>query len=415
MVVSSSAYHTLRGFVMPFRACLLALLLCVAVGTAAELKTLKGEVVKGDIVSVTAKEIVVDVEGEQRTIATVQLVSVDYNTLPKMPAGPYIDVELVDGTLLHCSTVSFKKKEITVKLLGNGVEAKMPFDIVSSVLRSAEDPAIQAAWAARIAAKQRNFDAVVVNAGNGILNAIECTIQEADDKGENLTFKLKSSGNDATKPLTAFIGLTFQRQLDANAAAVLCKLTDTGHSSLMVSAVAVKDGNLEVKTSAGLTLVYKPDQLVRLDYSSANIAYLSDLTPSRVEEPENAFERYRKDRNQDNGPIRLRGTGTTYPKGLSFHPTTKLEFNLKGEYRTLQGLAGIDELVGGWDRPIILTISADGKELVQETFQRTGKVDVLEINKNVKGVKVLKIEVACQPGDLELGLHLDLADIRLLK
>lgn len=400
---------------MPLRASLFALLLCVAAASAAELKTLKGEVVKGEVVSVTPKEIVLDVDGEQRTFATAQLVSVDYAALPKMPAGPYIDVELVDGTLLHCATFSIKKKEVTAKLLGSGVEAKLSLDLVTSVLRSAEDPAIQAAWATRIAAKQRNFDTVVVNAGNGVLNAIECTIQEADDKGENLTFKLKSSGNDATKPLSAFIGLTFQRQLDTNATAVLCRLTDTGHSTLMVSAIEVKDGSLHVKTSAGVTFICKPEQLVRLDYSSANIAYLSDLTPSRVDQPENAFQQYRKDRNQDNGPIRLRGSGTNYAKGLSFHPTTTLEYNLKGEYRTLQGLAGIDELVGGWDRPVILTISADGKQIVQETFQRTAKTEALEINKNVKGIKVLKIEVTCESGDLDLGLHLDLADIRLLK
>ena len=71
-----------------------------------------------------------------------------------------------------------------------------------------EDAALRGAWDERIA-KKRTHDAVAVN-NEGVINAIECTILEADEKGVDLTFKLKTSGKDVTKPLAAFAGLLFQ-------------------------------------------------------------------------------------------------------------------------------------------------------------------------------------------------------------
>ena len=406
---------------MPFRASLFALMLFALTASAAELKTLKGEVVTGDVVSVGPKEVVLDVAGVKKAFAVSLIAGIDYTKSPKIPAdAKWSDLELVDGTVLRCSSFALKKTTVTVKLLGSDIEVKMPLDAVANVLHQAQDSGRRKAWDARTAKKRIN-DAVAVENG-GVINAIDCTILGADEAGENLTFKIKGSTQNLTRPLKSFAGLLFQRGLNEKSPPVVCKLTDIGHCNLMVSGIESKNGELHVQTSSGVTVVYKPAQLVRLDYSSANLAYLSDLTPSKVTETstDDRVEHYRKDHNLDDRPLRL--LGVVYAKGLALHSTTDLEFKLKGEYRTLQGVAGIDDQVGGHNRPVVLRIYADDgvglpKVILERTFTRKNPKDrVAPISLNIKDVQTLRIVVTHTEDDLlDLGLHLDLADFRVIK
>src|SRR5262249_22100407 len=107
---------------MPLRTTLVALLFCASAATAAELKTLKGDVFKGDVVSATAKEIVFEVSDgekkEKKTFLVSEIGAVDFAAnAPALPAA-YHDVELVDGTLLHCIDLQFKGKEFLLKVTG---------------------------------------------------------------------------------------------------------------------------------------------------------------------------------------------------------------------------------------------------------------------------------------------------------
>jgi len=417
---------------MPLRISLVALVLCTAAASAAELKTLKGEVVKGEVVSVTAKEIVFDVAGTEKTFALSQIATLDFSAAPKMAAdAAYHDIELTDGTILHCSDIQFKGTEFTAKLLGDAPSVKIPMKAVSNLLWEANKPDLRTKWTARVAIRKAS-KTDINNDGFGrldgdTLNIVPVTILSADDKGETFTFE-SSSKEKITRNTNSVIGLYFHHKLDTDALPAVCKLADLGHNNIMVATVELKEGAFHVTTSSGVTLVYKPAQLVRLDYSTTNVTYLSDLTPSRVIETstEDRVDHYRKDHNIDDGPIRLRGT--VYAKGLALHSTTELEYKLKGEYVTLQGLAGFDDQVGGHNRPVVLRIYATTPTqpntlIYEETFNRTDqKARVKPIQKSIKDVQTLRIVVTSVEGDpsdlglpLDMGLHLDLADIRVVK
>jgi hypothetical protein len=401
------------------RTTLLALLFCATAAAGAELKTLKGEAVKGDVVSVTPTEVVIKTADGDKTFGIKEIASVDFAAnAPALPAT-YHDVELVDGTILHCTELQFKGKEFVVKLTGAEAAAKIPMDLVANVLWGANDANRRATWTTKVEDK-RNNDAFGLDAKDGVINLLPATIIAADDTGTKIQFqKGDVKGNRTVGP--DLVGLYFQRTLDPKMPAVVCKATDAGRSSLMVAAVETKEDGLHVKTAAGLTIVYKPAQLVRLDYSTGNLAYLSDLTPAKVVETstEDRIEHFRKDLNVDDRPIRLQGV--PYTKGLGIHSHTELEYKIpKGEYRTLQMVAGIDDQVGGHNRPVVLKIIAtDGKgqqaTLFNETFTRKDpKERVKPITLNVKDVQTLRIVV--ESADfLDLGLHLDLADARLIK
>ena len=76
--------------------------------------------------------------GEKKTFPIAQIAGVDYNKgLKPAVDAKWTDVELVDGTLLHCTAFALNKTTVTVKLLGSEAEVKMPLDVVANVLRDA--------------------------------------------------------------------------------------------------------------------------------------------------------------------------------------------------------------------------------------------------------------------------------------
>src|SRR5262249_11003508 len=97
---------------------LLALVLIASFGRSAELQTLKGEKMTGEVVSISDKEVVFDKGTEKVTVPILQVLHIDYNPPGKLPANSeYSDVELTDGTLFHCSKVTLKGKNVEVTLL----------------------------------------------------------------------------------------------------------------------------------------------------------------------------------------------------------------------------------------------------------------------------------------------------------
>jgi len=87
---------------MRYLRALLALGLVVSFARCGEVTLLKGDPIKGDIVSVSDKEVVIK-EGDQQVRKPIlEVVRIDFRDQGKPPAGkPYTQVELTDGTTLH--------------------------------------------------------------------------------------------------------------------------------------------------------------------------------------------------------------------------------------------------------------------------------------------------------------------------
>ncbi len=120
-------------------------------------------------------------------------------------------------------------------------------------------------------------------------------------------------------------------------------------------------------------------------------------------------EHYRRDRNLDDGPIRL--GGEKFGKGLALHARTELVFDLGGRFREFKAVVGVDDLVGG-ESQAVLRIDGDGRELFSGVVTRKDKPRPVAFE--VKGVRQLRIVVGSQ-GLLDLGDHVDLADARVSK
>jgi hypothetical protein len=394
---------------MPVRAALLALFLSSLASGAAELQTLKGDKVSGDVVRITDKEVVLAVGGKEVATPLAQVLRLDFpaNSPAKLDEK-YTDVELTDGTLLHCKEFALKGKQAELRTLG-GQEIKVAMSAIANVLVPAQDEKYRQDWTARIAKKRRRDVIAVLN--DGVVNPVECTLGEANEAGTHLEFTLRDTKRQF--PLANLHGLIFLRELDPTAPPVICKLTDTHHNLVTVSRAASTPAGLTVTTPSGARIEYPGNLLVRLDYSTDKVAYLSQLNPVKVDQPDNPFDQYRRDRNLDNQPLRL--GGETFALGLALHAHTELEYDLKGDYREFRTVAGIDSTVGGIDGPVVLKIEGDGKELYTKIFTR--KTDLARptpIALNIKDVSRLRIVVTSGDG-FDLGRHLDLANAKVSK
>jgi hypothetical protein len=391
------------------------LLLALAVpASAAELKTLKDGTIKGDLVSLSDKEIVLSADGKEVRTPIDQVLLLSLKDGPdKLPADTkYAEVELIDGSRFRCARVEMKGKEAKLFLL-QGQEVSLPIAKITYVLNDAYIGKNRADFKERVLDKKKVRDIVALRKGD-ILNPVPGTLGDADEKGEGTISFTLASGGTRSVPLAKVGGLYFQRKPDPKAQPVLCRFHDASQNLLYASSVAKTEDGYTVTTSAGVTVKYTPDKIVRLDYSRGKLTFLADLTPASLKETstEGVVQHYRRNENLDGGKIHM--NGKPYDSGIALHSTTELEYDLEGEYREFRAVVGIDDDVSGDDGPTLLKIEGDGNVLLEKTFSRKDKQRVQPIALNVKDIKKLKISVSS--GDiLDLGKHLTLADARVSK
>jgi hypothetical protein len=398
-----------------FRALLVLLLFAPAAG-AAELKTLKGDVIKGDVVSVSEKEIIIDTGGGKKvatpiTQALALTLSEEYEKLG--PDVRFTQVELTDGSQLKCSAVALKGKEARLTLL-QGQIVTVPIAKLNWLLHEANVPDNVKEFREKALGKKQPRDLILVKSGK-VLNPIAGTLGDADDEGKTIEFTLPT-GDKRDVALDRPAALYFQRGPDAAAKPIVCRVLDTSRNLLFASEVKREADGYTVVTSAGASVKYPGDKVAKLDYSGGKIQFLSEMPPVSVKqtstEGEGSIQKYRRDENLEGGPIRL--GGVVYKTGLSLHSTTELEFNLDGEYRELKALVGIDDDVPGEDGPVVLKIYADSVEVLKWTITRKDKERVRPLNLAIKDVQKLKIVVTTDDL-LDLGKHLTLAEARVTK
>ncbi len=404
---------------MPVRRTMLALLLCASTGWAApaELHTLKQETITGELVGITGKEVVIAAPAGKVTTPIDQVLTLTFGQQTgALPDVPWVDVELTDGTRLHCARFAVVKNEVTVTLLA-GQTVKFPLSGLSQMLANAHLDKNRKEWADILDKTSRSRD-VLAKVKDGVPNAVEGVIGEANETGETIHFTLPS-GKEGDFALAHVYGLAFSRKPDPNAAPVQCRLLDTHHNLVMVSGAELTPTGFTVTTPVGAKIDYTTALVVKMDYSHGKRDYLSDMTPTKVEERcDGAAEavHYRRDLNLDDKPLHV--NNTAYEKGLALHATTVLEYDLNGEYREFRAVVGLDDDVRGVGRPVLVTVEADGQKLAEVTLQRgvKDKSGPVPLVRNVKDVKKLRIVVTHVPADfLDLGLHVDLADAYVSK
>jgi hypothetical protein len=301
-----------------------------------------------------------------------------------------------------------------------GPTVKLPLSIVANVLTQAHIEANRRDWKTRVY-NTRGRDAIVLR-NEGVISNIECTLGEGDETGKSISFAvvLDSETKTLKRSLAGTHGLIFKHVLDAKAPSPGCKLLDTLQDVVMVSSISAKDGGLSVTTPAGAKIDFGNEQIARLDYTKGRYDFLSQLTPIKLEQGSNLDDpeakgpdqwHVHKDTNLNKGPLTL--GGVTYQYGLALKPFVELTYDLKGEYRELSVVIGIDDNVSAAGGTTVI-FERDGKELATETISSEDKKRFKVLTLNIKDVQKLKITVKSD-SDFDTSRHLDLADAKVSK
>lgn len=392
-----------------------ALLACITLGFAepAKVKTLPGKELQGELISLDGTGLTIKVkEGGKDVDVKVPIAEVlDINLQAvSPPAGAkYVDVELVDGTVLHCAHMAILEKELDLKLIA-GHEVKVPLASVATVLNDAQDKTVRENWK-RFLARQTTRDLIAIKK-EGSISTLEGTLHGGDAQGKTIGFELKGAAAPVRVLLSRVHGLSFFRKREGNLEDPLCKLTDTSGNTLVVTKMAVAGGVYTFTTGAGVKLEYPAAQLARLDFSKGKLVYLSDLDPARITESPGleGTDRFKRDKNLDGGNLRI--NGVPYTKGLAVPATTELVYDINGDFKHFKAVVGFDDQVGG-DSNVKILIEGDGRELFKTEMKRSEK-KTLPLVVDVTRVKNLRIVVS-SADLLDLGYHVNFADAKVSK
>ncbi len=409
----------------PLVLCVLAGALVAPAAPADDVTTTAGKKINGKLVGVDAQGITFSTQDAKVPIPARDIVVVDFgNKLrPLANTTPYSEIELTDGSTFRFAKFALKGKTFETELLPAppGVPTAEPpvFDLpmssVFSAMKRADDPKNREAWKKMLATRGKR-DLYVTQQETG-LTYVQGTIHEGSADGKTVSFENETGDKPAPLLLSRAAGLVFYQPQLAVIPPTLCRVLDVYGNALNATAIAVSADGVRVTTVAGATVKYPSTAaLVRLDYQSGNIAYLSDLEP-QVDAPEvppeeqklNPVVPFLRDRALSNEPIKL--DNVAFPKGLCVAPDTVLTFNLGGDYSQFKATVGIDENGANATSAAKLTIEADGQVLFSEVLRRKDKGKGVTLV--VKGVKQFRLIVeADTPFN---GNYVTLAEARVQK
>lgn len=276
---------------------------------------------------------------EVATVPLADVVSVEFSA-PRERAAAAWDVVLVDGSRLVGTLAAADEDEVAIDTLEFGL-LRLPLDLVASVARGA------VAIAAR---PDDELDHVTRKSGDalsGTVTSVGAAGVRVDGDLGAVTLAL----DDVERVVIAHVDEPAPFQ-PARAVA----LVGVGGSELRADLRGLDRTRIEVGTVFTRSLSIAVAHVVALRLGSARAEYLSDLTPSAVEQmpyfggAEDFLFPWQRDRSVTGAQLVV--GGRTFTKGLGLHARTRLTYAIDGRYERLEAVVGVSDEV--------LTLDAKG-------------------------------------------------------
>src|SRR5262245_58018160 len=238
--------------VMPLRY-LFVVPIIAAPALAADVQTLSGKRVSGDVVGLDRQTIVLkSADGEIRhPLADILLVGLNPGDQP--PAGAFLDLELTDGSVLHCTKLEFKPQSLDVTAAAD-IALSVPYRMIATLCKDAHDPKNKIE-VQQFAGKRGRYDMGAIRS-EGKLNALEGTLGGGIAPGDGIEFTIAGTEQKATPRLAKIAGLVFVIRPNTSAPPPLCKVVDGARNSLIAADVIWNETGLAVTTVSGLKVTY---------------------------------------------------------------------------------------------------------------------------------------------------------------
>ncbi len=398
-----------------------------SVSLAADLVSLDGKTVKGDVLGVTGDSLVykgADGQEAKLSVKTLAEVRLGNKALP-LGTAPYDEIELTDGSVLkvaHEGTlVKARAFAVTPVVAAEGIAppvVTLSADHMLYWVRKANTGTIRADWKLKIVETRGKRDQLVLFNDKDGFGPIEGTLVGGSPDGTELTFEDIATKRDKVTMAKITGGMLFYNPPPNILPPTAGRVFDVFGNTLLATTVAIDaKGKVTVKTVSGASVEYDSlAAIARMDFAQGNVKYLAEVDPAvdaPAAIPGEPYQPFLLNKTREGNGLRV--GGRPYQKGVWVSPETTLTFPLGGNYREFKALVGIDDAVPVVTSKVTLVIEVDGRKLVEETFDNATKAKkkVLELNLNVKDAKELKITVGRE--SLFSGEGLNFADARLQK
>lgn len=399
-----------------------------SVSLAADVVTLDGKAVKGDVLAVDGESLTYKgADGQPAKVPVKALAEVRLgNKALPLGTAAYDEFELTDGSVLKVANegVLLKKREFTVAPAATTDGLAPPVvalsaDHVLYWVRKANTGTIRADWKLKIVEKRGKRDILVLFNDTDGFGPSEGTVVGGSDDGTKVKFQ-DTTGMDSESPLGRVTGgIVFYNPPQSVLPPTAGRVFDVFGNTLLATAVTIDDksGKVTVKTVSGATVGYESlAAIARMDFAQGNVKLLAELEPAvdaPAAVPGEPYQPLLLNKSREGSGLRV--GGKPYTKGVWVAPETTLTYPLGGNYREFKAVVGIDDAVPVVTSKVTLVVEVDGRKLVEETFDNSTKAKkkVLELNLNVKDAKELKITVGREA--LFSGEGLNFADARLQK
>ncbi len=409
---------------MRFALSLLAALAALSTASAADVTTLAGRTVTGDVVAIDATNVTIRELAGPTKFAVKELAVIEMRKSPVPPKEVKFDeLELTDGSILRLTKLLVRGKQVEPTLLTHAEpltapKLELPLGAAFSYLRNADDAKSRDDWKKLLAGRGKR-DLFVVRAADG-LNPLAGTVIEGTETGDALVFEREDGVKANLKLTRASGGIAFNQPTRDQVPPTLCKVTDAFGNTLVATRLDLVEGTLKVTTVSGATVTYAElNAVVKLDFRQGNLTYLSDLDAvAEYAPPEKDGllgeqfgyqRRLTRDRSLDGSDVTL--DGKKYARGVSLPPDCVATYKLGGDYREFKAVVGIQDGANRESWSLRLRVEVGGRAVFDELIPKSAKTR--EIVLNVKDVKELRVVV--ERVGLFAGDQINLGDARLQK
>jgi hypothetical protein len=383
------------------------------------LQPLSGASQTGPLVELNGRQVVLEADGKRQSFVMGDLLALVARpaTDPSLSTAS-IYVELIDGSRLLADSYRVKDRSAEVDVGSRTVT--LATRNISTVRFHPPAAALNDQWR-EIVEGDNLGDVIVLRRSETALDQLEGIFHDVT----NETVEFEYDEQRIPVKRTKLEGMVYYHPVGRELPEPVCVVDETGGTRWSARSVELDGQQLAVVTTAGTKTQIPWDQVARLDFSTGNVAYLSDLDFELVQcEPFYASRLPQEHIRQVYGPRRdesFLGPGLwlfdgdeqirKFDKGLAIHSRSELVFRLTEPYRRLTAVAGIDS------RParrgnLILIITGDNRELFRRTI--AGQDAPIELDLDLQGVRRLRILV--DYGDsLDVADHLNLCDARIIK
>lgn len=393
---------------MLFRSALIVLLM-VASLQAVEITTLDGKKYNGNLATLGSGTITISTNDGPLTFSAKNLATVEFGSKVETPEK-YDELELTDGSTIKIETLTIRGKQVQPQLSGQASAAKttLPLESLFFWLRSAETAKNREDWKKLLSSRGKR-DLYVIREAVGF-NALPGTVISGTEDGNSIVFEREDGKREERRLSRASGGLVFNQPPRGIIPPTLCKVHDVHGNTFVAQTVELTGEDVIVETVSGAKIQYPSLKFVaKLDFTTGNVQYLSDLEPAVTAPASETVWTWLKDKTPEGPGFKM--ASTTYSRGLWIAPDVSLTYKLNGEYREFKCICGFSDNINVATAAVRLTIEADGKPLFNEVIQRRDKPR--ELTLDVKNVKQLKVSVDGE--GLYLGNEINLAEARLQK